>query len=102
MISPDTALFLAPLEASSAFSADFAGEPDPSHNGLLAAFALRFEAVLFFAALDFEASVFLALPFKASFFFVLLRGGCSHGSMFLLFLRRFRGCHFNKSVIVTR
>ena len=68
VISPSTAL------VSGAFPADFAGEPDLSHNDLLVAFTLRFEAVLFFAALDFEASVFLALPFEASYSFALLRG----------------------------
>ena len=89
MISPKTALVSALRKASSSTCnsvEDFAGEPDPNHSGLIA-FALRFEVILLFAALDLEALVFFALPFEASFFFALLRGGCSPARVSLLFLR---------------
>ena len=104
MISPKTTLASVLLVAWSSGGAcvdDFAGEPDPSHSGLIA-FVLRFEAVLFFPVLDSEALVFLALRFEASFFFALLRRGCSPAQVFVPFLRLFRGCHSRKSMIVAR
>ena len=104
MISPKTALVSALRKASSSTCnsvEDFTGEPDPNHSGLIA-FALRFEVILLFAALDLEALVFFALPFEASFFFALLRGGCSAARVSLLFLRLSGGCHSNKSMIVAR
>ena len=77
MISPKTAPVSALLEVSSSVGAfDFAGEPDPSHNGLNA-FTLHFEALFCFTVLDLEALIFLVLPLKASFFFMLLFGACS-------------------------
>ena len=96
-----TALVSALLEASSTCDSveDFAGEPDPNHSGLIA-FAFRFEVILLFTALDLEALVFFTLPFEASFFFVLLHGGCSSMQVSLLFLRLFGGYHSNMSMIV--
>ena len=105
VISPKTALASVLLEASSssvgAFVEDCAGEPDPSHSGLIA-FTLRFEAVLFFAVLCLEAVAFFALPFEAWFFFALLLRGCLPAQVSVLFLRLFRGCHSSKSMIVAR
>ena len=55
MISPKTALVSALLKASSCNSVeDFTGEPDTNHSGLIA-FALRFEVILLFAALDLRS-----------------------------------------------
>ena len=103
MISPKTDLVSALRKASSSTCnsvEDFAGEPDPNHSGLIA-FALCFEVILLFAALDLEALVFFALPFKVAFF-ALLCGGCSPARVSLLFLCLTGGCHSNKSMIVAR
>ena len=53
VISPKTALVSALRKAASTCDSveDFAGEHDPNHSSLIA-FALHFEVILLFAALD--------------------------------------------------
>ena len=104
MISPNTALdsaASAPLVFCASIPADFAGEPDRSHSGLLAAFvvALIFEGLVSFAQY-FKAWVFFVQLFEASFFFALLCEARSLCGMPLL--RFFGGCQSNKSMTFTR